>query len=305
VASRASLKMFNYLHEALRRRGPKETIVPDMEPAGATNYLKLAWRCQTQNEFNRLHIELENICTPLELAGIAELAKSSKIPEPSRLWLEKIGKWTPGIFDAPQRFECHSFSAHVTLYQDPERSVRDKGLLVAFAGNARRLMMPVSVFLQFVESRLWDVVVLKKDGRNSYLDGMDSVATDFHGLVEYVKTTFSPVQYRRVITLGTSSGGFAAAWAALLMDADRGVSISGCPPRALPARVEDRRAKRHGVDLCYVYGMESAPDHQSAIALLGLFGGRLRPVPDIDTHGALGRLLKRGQFAEFLDEMLS
>jgi hypothetical protein len=59
------------------------------------------------------------------------------------------------------------------------------------------------------------------------------------------------------------------------------------------------------VDLCFVYGADCAQDHQSALALQDLFGGRLRPVPDIALHGVFGQLLKRGQFGEFLNEILA
>ena len=45
-------------------------------------------------------------------------------------------------------------------------------------------------------------------------------------------------------------------------------------------------------------------DYQAALSLLDLFGGRLRPVTEVDGHNVLGRLMKRGQFAEFVEEML-
>lgn len=293
--------MFHYLQQALHLGAPNEFIRSDLERHNGFDYLKLASRCTTQNTFNRLHIELENICTPRELVGIAKLAETSELPTPTFKWLRKIGRWAPNLFNAPQRYDRRLFSWPVMLYQDPEHDMREKGLLVAFSSNARRLMMPISVFLQHVDSRRWDVVVLKKSA-HSYLLGLEGVSTDLRGLTEYVETTLSSRQYRRVITLGVSAGAFAAIWAAVLMGADRGISVGGCPPRPLPCSMGDQRAP-HGADLCFVYG--SAQDHQSALALLDFFGGRLRPVPEVDTHGVLGQLLKRGQFGEFLNEMLA
>jgi hypothetical protein len=294
--------MFDYLQQVLIWRRRREVNVLDVQPESSFDYLELASRCRTQNEFNRLHIELENILTPLELAGIAKLAKVS---ERTGSWLQNLQKWKPELFESPQGYERRSFSRQVTLYQNPKGDAHDKGLLVAFSGDARRLMMPVSVFLQFVDSRMWDVVVLKRGSRNSYLLGLDSISTDFHGLIEYLQTTFTPAQYRRVMTLGTSSGGLAAVWAAFLMGADRGISIAGGPPRPLPALTTGDRPAPDGVDLCYVYGMDCPRDHQAALSLLDIFGGRLRPVPDIDAHVVLSRLLKSGKLAEFLDEMLA
>jgi hypothetical protein len=310
VATREGPRLFQYLQLVRRWRAHK---APNLLFAGdkGFDYAKLISRCRTQNEFNRLHIELENTLTPVELASIASRAGTSNIPEPSRLWLEKIRRWTPHLFDAPQHYERVAFSEHVILYQDHESDLRDKGLLVAFSGNARRLMMPVCVFLQHVDSRRWDIVVLKKCARNSYLLGLHGVATDFPDLVAYVQTTFSSAQYRRMVTLGTSSGGFPAAWAAVLLGADRGISVCGRAPRPLPALSMGDRPVTHQdttardeVDLCFVYGADCVPDHQAALSLLDLFGGRLRPVTEVDGHGVLGQLLKRGQFAEFVEEML-
>jgi hypothetical protein len=83
------------------------------------DYLKLTSRCKTENEFNRVHIKLENILTPAEFAAIAALAKEPNFPGHGRKWVKKILSWTPALVDAPRRFERHAFSDYVLLYQDP------------------------------------------------------------------------------------------------------------------------------------------------------------------------------------------
>ena len=276
-----------------------ESIRSTIERTNGFDYLELASCCETQNMFNRLHIELENICTPLELAGIAKLADTTELPIPTRKWLRKLGRWAPNLLNAPQRYERRQFSWPVMLYQDTQHDMRQKGLLVAFASAARRIMMPISVFLQHVDSRAWDVLVLKRSA-HSYLLGLEGVSIDLPGLTGYIETALHSSQYRRMMTLGVSAGGFAAIWAAVLMGADRGTSVGGGPPRPLPFSVGNTSLE---TDLCYVYG--SAQDHKSALAMVDIFGGRLCPVPDVDVHGVLGQLLKRGQFGAFLDEMLA
>lgn len=292
--------MLHHLQRLFRAQDPAEFIRYHLEHDRSIDYLKLVSRCKTVNMFNRLHIDLENICSPLEIVEIQKLGKS-KLSEPTRKWLRHFKYWEPSLFDAPQRYERRAISWPVMLYHDPEQDVHEKSLLVAFADDARRLMMPISVFLQHVDSRLWDIVVLKR-GVHSHLHGLDGMATDLHGLLEYVEAAVSPTQYRRVITLGTSGGGFPAIWAAMLVSASRGISICGCPPRSLPPSLEGRLAP-HGVDLCYVYGSDQ--DRRSALALLALFGGRLRPVPEVDDHVLLYQLVMRRQFGELLDEMLA
>jgi hypothetical protein len=256
------------------------------------------------NEYNQLHIGLENVCTPRELAEIAKLARSRWGFKATRSWLKNYQTWTPDLFDSPQGYERRSISRHVIMYQSPERDARGKGLLVAFTGNARRLMMPVCVFLQHLDSRSWDVVVLKKCARNSYQLGLEGISADFPGLIEFIQTTFSSTQYRRVITFGTSGGGFAAILAARLMGAQRGISIGGSAPKIAQSSAIGKQRESDGTDLRFVYASDSAVDHQSALALLDHFGGRLWPVPGT-SHNTIGRMMKTGQFGEFIDEMLA
>lgn len=302
------------------------------------DYSALAVHCRTQNQFNRLHIELENLLAPAELASIAryeatpEFANPSPawrdrvkvlapnvLGEPERFtrgnlpdWLDKIRKWAPRLFDAPQHYRRQALSDQVTLYQDPEGAPRDKSLLVAFTGDGRRLMMPIPVFLQYLDCRLWDVVLLKKCARNSYLRGLTGVTDNFPGVVGHIEALAQPKQYRRVMTIGTCSGAYSAIWGAVLMGADRGVSVCGGTPRLSASEVRRKRRKvyqpgpePHGVDLRFVYGMDCTKDHKEALALVETFGGKLCPVHGIGGHGVFGLLLKRGEFADFIDEVLA
>ena len=301
--------MFDSLRKALRKLRKRLRLRPRdkaavFEIVGDFNYLELAARCPTQNKLNRLHIGLENVCTPRELAEIDKLARSRREFEATRLWLKKYQMWTPELFDRPQDYGRRTISRHVILYQSPEREACNKDLLVAFAGNARRLMMPVSVFLQFLDCRLWDVAVFKKCTRNSYLLGLEGISADFPGLVDFIETTLAPTKYRRVITLGTSGGGFAAILAARLMGAERGISIGGSLPKVAQSSTIGKQRASDRPDLCFVYASESAVDHQSALALLRFFGGRLCPVPGT-SHNPIGSMMKNGQFGDFIEEMLA
>ena len=139
-------------------------------------------RCQTQNQINRVHIDLENILAPLELAGLVKFAGDHDLPKQTRYWLRKFETQVPEILESPQQFGRRTLGP-LTLYQNATHDVRDKGLLVAFCGNAHRLMLPVSIFLQFVDSRSWDMPVLKKDSRSSYMDGL-GLAPDLLGLTD-------------------------------------------------------------------------------------------------------------------------
>ena len=45
----------------------------------ASEYLPLALECRTQNQFNRLHIHLENILAPQEFVLLADLARRAAV----------------------------------------------------------------------------------------------------------------------------------------------------------------------------------------------------------------------------------
>lgn len=270
-----------------------------MLDSDVADYLTLASQCQTQNEFNRLHIDLENVLTPLEIANVARLAN---LPQTSVRWLEKIRDLCPELIHEPKRFERRRLSDRITAYEGSDLEPAERDLLVAFGGNAERLMVPVSVFLQFFDPRNWDLVVIRKRKGSSYQSGLDGVAVDFPDLVRYIEIAAGAKRYRRVMTFGTSGGGCAAVTAAVLMQAGRGISICGSLPKsnlhALP------RLPQGGGDFRFVYGEGFARDHQSAIAMCNVFGGRLYPVPEVDGHGVLKVLLSRGDLPMFLGEML-
>jgi hypothetical protein len=161
------------------------------------------------------------------------------------------------------------------------------------------------VFLQFLDSRSWDVVVLIKCSRNSYLLGLEGISTDFRGLVEFVQTTLGTARYRRVMTFGASAGGFAAIWAAILLEAQRGISVGGAPAKASSVATNGDQRTPQGTDLCFVFAADSVADHKSALALEKLFGGRLYPVPDSPRHNPIGPLMKSGKFGDFIDKLLA
>ena len=290
------------LQKKLRPRQRKEVVVSDIDVG--FDYLELASRCQTQNEFNRLHIGLENLCSPREIAEIAKLADSCGSFEATRSWLKNFLMWTPELFETPQRYGRHTISRHMIVYQSSESKEWEKDLLIAFTGNARRPGMPVCVFLQFLDSRSWDVVVLKKCSRNSYLLGLEGISADFPGLVRVIQTRLSPMQYRRVITLGTSGGGFAAVLAAVLMEADRGICVGGTLPISYTSEWTSK-VTDNGRDLRFVYGKDFLRDRVSAVAMANVFGGRLHPIAGVDQHVVLGQLLKSNKLAEFFREMLA
>jgi hypothetical protein len=277
-----------------------------------SDYLALASQCRSRNQFNRLHIALENILAPVEFGYFADLAARQQLPAAGYPWLVRIADLCPDLFVSPQPFGRRVLSENVLLYQDPSREAADKRLLVAFAGDGRRLMMPVAVFLQCLDSRLWDVVLLRKGPeKKSYLAGVEGMSRNFPSVIRYVESMTSAWRYQSVVTLGTSGGGFAAILSAILMNATRGISICGCPRQRPPGfwlrlQLAVHRARApHRPEFVFAYGADHDADHKAALALQSSFGGRLRPVTGVGGHNILGALLARGELGGFLEEILA
>lgn len=266
--------------------------------AAMPDYLALAESFTSPNQFNRLHIDLSDILAPAEMARIADLAG---LPRPGLAWIKRMRELSPELFLDPAPFTRQVIEDRIMFYEGHDRPLETSGLLVAFCGNARRLMMPVSVFLQLIDCRAWNVVVIRKDKGVSYFDGLPGTASDFPSLVRHLTTVCGAQRYRRVVSLGTSGGGSAAVLAATLAGAHRGISVGGSLPRA-PIDTTPIRPGTH--DLRFAFGAECDRDRASAISMMSVFGGRLHPVSQCETHNVLGTLLRRGEAAAFLHDLL-
>ena len=276
----------------------------------ASKYLALTSRCRTENQLNKLHIDIERLFAPLEICSIADLAKVQQLPPQSGRWLDKISSFSPGIFDSPQRFSRQHLSENVLLFQDTNQDATEKSLLVAFCGNGHRLQMPISLFLQCLDAREWDVVLVHKGPKKRpYIRGVEGVSAHLPGVIRFIRVRTSLAPYKRVTTLGTSAGGYAAILAAILMHAARGISICGSPPQAplgFWLRWKLRQASAGDKpELEFVHGADFERDHAASLSLLSSFGGRVRSIAGVGDHNVLFALLKRGQLAEFLREVLT
>jgi hypothetical protein len=274
------------------------------------DYAAAARDCRTPNDFNRLHIDLETVLTPREMQALSRSLNIDREARQARAWLHRLADRSPGMFVSPQTFARSDVHELVTHYSDSVYPSAQKRLLLAFSGNAWRLMLPIANILQCLDARYWDVVLIKRSGRRSLLRGIEGVADNLPGLVRFTLSRFPSARYRQHATLGTSGGGYPAAAAALLSGARRGVSVcSGLPkepPRFLVGRsavVARVLSAARGTELLFVHG-EREEDRLGAEKQLRSFGGRLWPVAGVDHHNVFLDLERRGELAGFLNDVL-
>lgn len=312
-------------------------------------YARLLTRCATVNQINRVHISLTERMTPLELHGlrrampapsavwngaltqslsrrgglvseaVRRLRPKAAFPPESYAWLDELAGWASRSgSDVPQAFVRRRVRPNVLAYSDGAPAAA-KTLLVCFTGVARRLFMPIPVFLQHVPAGRFDLLVLRDPSRNGYRDGLAGVADDFDGLVREIGTMFDRRAYRSVVTYGTSGGGLPAIVTALRYGLDKGVSVAGKGPldprwrTVRPGGVGEmlRGLARDAVrppNLLLVHGADCEEDADAARALAQCVPASTLAVHGRDGqkmgHNAVFPLLLQSRFGEFLASAL-
>lgn len=257
------------------------------------------------NALNRLHIDFEDVATPLETAALA--TSRDILPAASQAWLDRLIGFMPSLASAPQRFERTQHHPGVVIFDDPAIRRRRKNCLVAFSGAAGRLMLPLPLFLQFFPSDEWTIVKLSTR-KNYYLDGLRGFSESLEQTIERTAALVEIGKFRKVVTVGTSSGGFAALAAAVGFRAFRGVALGAFVPKlegdalwerigrlGLPQRLKNQ------VDLRIVYAGRATLDGTHARQIRKLVRGQLVPLEDFSQHNILFSMLERGELASFID----
>jgi len=309
-------------------------------------YRRLVSRCTTINQINRVHIALENRLSPLEadvlrhslrpkchLLSRATMAlrrlvlKSAARPfratqiEQAREWMGQLAALAaPSGKRHPEGFQRRRIRRNVVLYSDGGAPA-DKTLAIAFTGSRQRLMMPVSVFLQHLDARRVEVVLLRdswRDGYHAYRHGIPGVGGSIETLLDALPHLLSFGRYRKVVAVGTSGGGFPAVLAAFRLELDAVVSFGGNGPddprwvatdgstgRQRVVRYRDACAKPPRVFLAF--GQDCPQDRERAEALADAIPSRLCPVGDPTTevgHTVAYALARQGKLTEFLQSTI-
>jgi pimeloyl-ACP methyl ester carboxylesterase len=203
----------------------------------------------------------------------------------------------------------------IVLYRVAE-APRSTTVLVAFMGAAERLMLDTPTFLQHLPGDT-DVLVLRDVQKRGHLKGIPGVADDLHGVVAAVREAVVH-EYPRILTIGTSMGGAAALYAAVLLGAERGVSVGGFPIdpvsmigslAASPEQHVRPSGSPEGDDrpqLVCVFAAENDRDRTGAERLADVLPIDAQlVVAGIDSHGVLNKVRKRGKLRELLTLLLN
>lgn len=290
-----------------------------MSDAGLVDrYLDEMAKCTTVNQFNRVHIHIEIHYSPQEVCGIIDGVRARGVPlaPPCDHWLTRMDGFLRGDGRAVQPYGREPITRAVTFYAAPgDAATRARRrLIVAFAGDAKRLMMPVSAFLQHCPADRFEVLLLMDFKQRFYVDGVEGFGNDMPGTHAAIAARFPRTRLRRAMSFGTSAGGLAAIWTAVALGLPRAVAVGGVTPEEIATRelTSDldtsgfaeavRRNAGRLPEVVMVSGALRSRDTRKALVMeqflpvtnLQIPGGRMHNVLfDVWVAGGLDRLMER------------
>jgi hypothetical protein len=271
--------------------------------------------CVGRAEGLRRLIDLENELSPREMSSIWQGRYA--LPEHIIAPLEKTIKTMARGARQPRAYGRTRISENANYYR-AHRGTDSKTLLIAFCGNANRLMLPIPVFLQFVPEDSYDVLILRDPSRTGYLRGVPGFGDDLLKVAKTIRAKIDVASYCEVRCIGTSGGGAAALYTGLLLHARRAVSVGG-RHRTVCKRVAEGDSEFTGdefdvllqglgptdTELFNIFGEHCERDIEGARSL-EKYLGRLQPITvrDLAGHNVLAHLLQKGTLPNFFKRIL-
>ena len=180
---------------------------------------------KTLADYFKEHIEFENTASPYEAINFIRNVRNKNYF--SRFFLDKAEKL---ILDASEKirlFVRHKISTNVFFYNSDNIN---KKILICFCGNANRLMMPVAVFLQYIDEKIYDVLVLMDPSKLCYHSGIPDFGFTLKESVNKLSDIISEKKYEQITTFGTSGGGCASLYIGAYLNAKKAISVGGRHP---------------------------------------------------------------------------
>lgn len=306
-------------------------------------YRRAARRCHTANQFNALHIALENRMTPLELSALRNeqgpwlvlrtllwwalrllpqyWRRAPDRSSPAALrdrWLRRLHRlYMRAAKPRPEPFQRRKLSRHVWLYS-AGGSPQDKSLLISFVGSSQRPFLPVPVFLQVLDAARVDVLMMGYPRGKGLRGGLPGLGGTFEESIDRLDGLVGLAGYRRCVALGTSGGGTPAVLTALRLGLPAALSAGGGSPTdprwsaALGEEVGDL-AQRYAASaarlphVVLAHGTGAKKDEEAARAFARRIRAEVRTVDDGPRpvpHNIFAPLLKGRRLQGFLESTL-
>lgn len=202
-----------------------------------------------------------------------------------------------------------------------------KAIVMVFTGLADQAMVPIEMLDRYFAALNVSAIYLRDPDRLLFNKGIASLAEGFEGTVDHLRTFIAESGAARLVTIGTSAGGYAAMRYGLSLGAEKIVCFSAptnlkpdfladdgrgrivarrlqsLPPQALDVRPMIQ-AQRGKADIHLVFGEKMSADSRHAHYLEGVAGVTLHPLAGVDSHGSLAVLAQEKKLRPFLAETI-
>ena len=220
--------------------------------------------------------------------------------------------WRRSVETAIRRDPSHNWSRqrlenHIYHYRQKGLKAADRSLIIAFAGNHMRLMLPTHAILAHL-GRPFDLILLGDATRRHFADGIPGVANDISELCDWLRSATTPMGYQSMRTFGTSAGGLAAICCGYALECHHVAAIGADSPTAHPVLSEFLRLQVRGAnhpEVVLGYSESNRRDRKAAQDINSLLpNGRFRIMRSDASHNSLQPALKTGRLRELLSELL-
>ncbi|RYE08313.1 MAG: hypothetical protein EOP22_14065 [Hyphomicrobiales bacterium] len=256
-------------------------------------------------QLNGIERRLQPLSTEAIAAGTEEWALNL------RHWLSLAGKCRP------EPFVRRRIARSIGLYGGPGAAA-EKALTIVFCASTHRPTLPVPVYLQHLEARATDVLILRDPAQRAFAAGVGGSTSSLAETIDLLRDYRRQHGYRQLYCLGTSAGGLAALATGLALGATAIMTVGAGghdDSRQLPlggvsfadVLVALRQGAGAATRLAHAYGADVAADVTNAERNRMLLGGELVPIRDGRKpvgHAALYPLAKRRRLGRFFAEWM-
>ncbi len=296
-------------------------------------YTGFVARCPTINQLNSVHIALDATITPLEIAELhAQLVDSSTYWDEARHGNTRVDPqrlrntscdWVKGrqlmcnmsLKRRPEPFHREEMLPTITRFSNAE-GPHGKWLVVVVCGNTFTPMVPTPAFLQALDARRVDMVLMRDFNRQGFRQGVGGISDDILSSMERLPRILDFAAYDAVSFVGISGGGMPSLIFGIGTGARSVVYVGGNAPTDPRWNASDGTNARDLLlelaegkavpQIKLIFGRESK-DRPAAEAIAALFPATLVEVTDeqLDVgHNSLHPLLLRGRLSAFLNKQI-
>lgn len=223
-------------------------------------------------------------------------------------WRKEILAQAATTSGLPWQRERLAFSA--MLYRRQASAAEHRRLVVGFAGNHQRLMLPTHQILDHLPPQD-DLLLVADPDRLHFAAGVRGIRGSFQGVCDWLAGQLAKLPYEDVITFGTSGGGLAAIGAAYALGLHRAATVAADSPGSHPAletflleRIAVRSMGQHPA-VIVAYDSANLRDRTGGLAIAALIPTTRTLIRSAcGAHNTILPAFKAGRLAPFLHDLL-